>query len=106
MRTLRAPGALANDPVQFTILHGNVEHFLYDRLEPMNLIYEEDRALFKGSQHSRQILGLVQDRRGGYPEIDPQLLGNNAGEGGLAKPGRPGEKEVVQGLPAFSSPPQ
>jgi hypothetical protein len=53
---------------------------------------------FEIGQDRRQVAGLVQHRAGGGAEVDPQLAGDDLGQGGLAQAGRAEQQHVVQRL--------
>ena len=59
-RARRRP--FADDQVELEILHGGIENFLHRRIEPVDLVDEEDVALFEIGEQRRQVAGLGDDR--------------------------------------------
>ena len=70
----------------------------------MDLIHEQDIVFRQIGEQGRQIAGLFDGRAGGDADVDPHLVGNDVGEGGLTQAGRAVEQHVVQRLvPHFGS---
>ena len=66
----------------------------------MDLVHEKDVVLVEVRQQRRQVPGFLNGRAGGDAHIDPHLVGDDAGEGGLAQARRAVEQDVVQRLRA------
>ncbi len=65
----------------------------------MDLVDEKDVPLLQGvGQDGRQVPGLLYGRPGGDPEVYPELVGDDVGQGGLAEAWGAKEEEVLQGL--------
>ena len=68
----------------------------------MDLVDEEHIVRFQRHQDACQIARLVEHRPGGGLKSDPQLVGYDVGEGGLAEPRRAMQQGVVEGLPSHA----
>ena len=68
----------------------------------MDLVDEEDVAVFEVGQQRREIAGLGDDGTGGGAEADAQLLGHDLRQRRLAEAGRPGEQHVVERFAAVA----
>ena len=66
----------------------------------MDLIHEQDVVFVEVGQQRRQIAGLFDSRAGGDADIDAHLLGDDAGQRGLAQARRAVEQHMVQRLRA------
>ena len=66
----------------------------------MDLIHEEDVILLQIGEQGRQIAWLLDGRAGGDADIDPHLVGNDTGQGGLTQARRAVEQDMVQRLAA------
>ena len=66
----------------------------------MDLIHEQDVVLVEIGQQRRQIAGLFNGRAGGDADVDAHLLGDDAGQRGLAQARRAVEQHMVQRLRA------
>ncbi len=97
---LHRPGRrpLADDQVELKILHRRVEDFLDGRIEPVDLVDEQNIAVFEIGQKGCEIPGLGDHRAGSRAEIDAQFLGHDLRQRGLAEPRRSDEQHVVQRL--------
>ena len=95
-RARRRP--LADDEVELEILHRRIEDFLDRRIEPVDLVDEQDIAVFEIGEKRCEVAGLGDDRAGGRAEIDAELARHDLGERGLAEAGRPGEQHMVERL--------
>ena len=103
-----APGRrpLADEDVQLEVLHGRIEDLLDRPVEAVDLVDEQHVALLQVGEEGGQVARPDQHRAGGDPQPDPHLGGHDAGQRGLAQPGRPGEQQVVDRLAAASGPPR
>jgi hypothetical protein len=93
----RARGrAFADDEVELVVLHGRIEDFLDRRIEPVNLVDEQNVALFEIGEQRREIAGLGDHRPGGGAEIDAQLARDDLRQRGLAEARRADEQHMVE----------
>src|SRR5208337_584581 len=83
------------------ILHCRVQYFLDDRVDPVDLVDEQDIPPFKGGEECSNIPGFLEHRTRRGPNIRPHLAGDDMGKRGLAKPRRTGEQDVVYWFIAF-----
>ncbi len=97
--TERAAGPWADDQVELEILHGRIEDFLDGRVEPVDLVDEEDIALVEARQLCGKIARLGDDRAGGGAEIDAEFAGDDLRERRLAETRRPDEEHMVECRP-------
>ena len=65
----------------------------------MYLIDEEHIVRLQVGQQSCQIPGLVDDRSGSGPHVDPHLVADDVRQGRLAQTWRTVQQDVVQRLP-------
>ena len=97
----RAGGrAFANDEVELEVLHCRIEDLLDGRIEPMDLVDEQDVALLEIGEERCEIAGAGDHRAGGGAEVHPELARHDLGERRLAEPRRAGEEDMVEGLAA------
>ena len=94
------PGALTDGDRQAAILHRRVEGLLQRARQAVDLIDEEHRARLQGGEKRRDVSLSLKRRAGGLHERRPELARDDLRERGLAEPGRPGEQQVVERLPA------
>ena len=104
MRTERAAGALADNEVELEVLHRGIEDLFDRRIEPVDLVDEEDVALLEVGEQRGEVAGLRDDRPGGRAEADAELLGHDLGERRLAQSRRAGEQHVVERIAARAPP--
>src|SRR5262249_38930744 len=64
--------AFADDEVELKILERRVEDFLDRRRQAVNLVDEEDVALFEVGKQRRKVAGLADHRTGGGAEVDAE----------------------------------
>ena len=96
--------SLADDDIDGKVLHGRIQDLLHRPVEPVDLIHEQDVVFCQIGKQGRQIAGLFDGRAGGDADVDPHLVGNDVGEGGLTQAGRAVEQHMVQRLvPHFGS---
>ena len=103
-RARRRP--LADDQVELEILHRRIEDFLDRRIEPVDLVDEQDVALFEIGEQRREIAGLGDHRPGGGAEIDAELARDDLRQRGLAEARRADEQHVVERFLARLAPPR
>ena len=97
-RARRRP--LADDEVELEILHRRIEHLLDRRVEPVDLVDEENIALLQIGKQRREIAGLGDDRSRGGAEVDAELARDDLRQRGLAEAGRPHEQHMIERLVA------
>ena len=97
-RIERAAGPLAEHDVELEVLHRRVEHLLDGAGEAVDLVDEEDVALVELGEDRGEVAGALERRARRDVQAHAHLGGDDAGEGGLAQPGRAGEEQVVGGL--------
>ncbi len=97
-RTRRRPRP--DDQVELKILHRGIEDFLHRRIEPVDLVDEQNVALLEIGQERREIARLRDHRTGGRAEIHPQFARHDLGERRLAQARRPDEQHMVERLVA------
>src|SRR5262249_13390031 len=76
------------------------EDLLHGRVEPVDLVDEQDVARFEIGEERGEIAGLGDHRAGGGTEVDAELARDDLREGGLAKAGRTDKQHVVERLVA------
>ena len=62
----------------------------------MDLVHEEDIPLSQVGEDGSQILRPLQHGAGGGQDVDPQLRGDDVGQGRLAEARRTGDEDMVQ----------
>ena len=72
--TDRAPGPLADHDVELVVLHRRIEDLLDGRAHAVHFVDEEHLARLEVGQHRRQVARLLDDRPGGGPDRDAQLV--------------------------------
>ena len=87
---------LANDQIELKVLHGGIENFLDRWIEPVDLIDEQNVAVFEIGQQRGEVAGLGDDRAGGRAKVHSELARNDLRQRGLAKAGRADEQHVVE----------
>src|SRR5206468_359219 len=95
--------SLINNNVEPVIFHGGVEILFDGRLQPMNLVNEEHIAFFKAGEKPCEFTGLFNDRAARVFDIHAHRVGDDVGEGRLAQPGRPAQKNVLKDVAALFS---
>ncbi len=94
--------ALADDDVELEVLHRRIEDLLDGPGQAVDLVDEQDVALVELGEDGRQVAGAFERRTGRDVQVHSHLGGDDAGERGLAEPGRPGEQQVVDRLAAVA----
>ncbi len=69
------------------VFHRRIEHFLDDRVKPMDFIDKQDIALLQIGEQRGKIAGLGDDRAGSGAKADTEFPRDDLGEGGLAQAG-------------------
>ena len=91
-------GPLADDDIEGVIFKGRVEHLFHLPGQAVDLVDEEDVPLLQVGQQGGQVPRLFDGRARGDPDLHPHLVGDDAGEGGLAQAGRAVEQDMVHRL--------
>ena len=86
-RTRRRP--LADDEIELEILHRRIEDFLDRRIEAVDLIDEQNVALFEIGEQRRKIAGLGDDGTGGRAKLTPSSRATICASVVLPRPGGP-----------------
>ena len=92
--------ALADDDVELEVLHRRVEDLLDGPRQAVDLVDEQDVALLELGEDRGQVAGPLERRARRDVQRHAHLGGGDAGQRGLAEPGRAGEQQVVDGLAA------
>ena len=103
-REPQPPGtrAFAQEDIEDEILHGRIELLLDNPAEPVHLVHEEDVALLKVGDKSRQITGALDGRTRRHLDIDTEFGSDYVGESCLAEARRAVKDGVVKGLAALA----
>ena len=88
--------ALADHQVEGAVLHRRIKHFLDRRIEAVDLVDEQDVAVFEIGQQSGKVAGLGDDRAGGGAEADAHLAREDASQRRLAEAGRAVQQDMVE----------
>ncbi len=99
-RIERGRRALADHDVELEVLHRGVEDLLDGAGEAVDLVDEEHVALVELREDGGEVAGPFERGPRRDVEVHAHLGGDDAGERGLAEPGRAGEQQVVGGLAA------
>src|SRR5699024_1732654 len=91
-------GPLADDDVQGVVLQRRIEHLLHLPGQPVDLVDEQHVPFLQVGQQGGQVPRLFDGGAAGDPDLDPHLVGDDAGQGGLAQAGRAVQQDVVHGL--------
>src|SRR5262249_26505932 len=90
--------AFADDEVELEILHRRIENLLDRRIEPVNLVDEQDVALLEIGEQRCEIAGLGNDGARGGTEVHAEFARHDLGERGLAEARRADEQDVTECL--------
>ncbi len=93
-RRLRA-AALTQHDVELEVFHGGVQDLLHRAGQAVDLVDEEHVAVGQVGEQGRQVSRSHKGRPRRNPVPGPHLVGNDAGQRGLAQTGRPGKEHVV-----------
>ena len=66
----------------------------------MDLVDEEQVALFEGREETGEVGGFFDDGAGGDADVAAHLVAEDEGERGLTEAGRAGEQDVVERIAA------
>ena len=92
---------LADHDVDLVVLHRRVEDLLDGGVEAVDLVDEEDVALLEVGEQAGDVALALERRPGRGVHAHAELLGDDAGERGLAEAGRAGEQHVVERVAAL-----
>ncbi len=95
-------GPLADHHVEGVVLHRRVEDLLDRPVEAVDLVDEQDVPLVERGQDRGQVPGPLDRRARRVADVDPELAGDDRGEGRLAEAGRAVEQDVVGRLLALA----
>ena len=95
-------GARARDELDPEVLHRRIEALLDHRLQPVDLVDEQDVAAPERRQQARQVALALERRPRGHAHLGPHLARQQVRERRLAQAGRPGQQHVVQRVAALA----
>ena len=98
--------SLADDDVELEVLHRRVEDLLDGPRQAVDLVDEQHVAVVELGEDGGQVAGPLERRARRDVQVHAHLGGDDAGEGGLAEPGRAGEQQVVGRLADAAAPPR
>jgi len=97
------PDSLTKHGVETEILQRRIERFLDDGVQAVDLVDEEDVAGGEVQKNRSQRALVVDGRAGAHLDGDAELVGDDVGERGLAKAGRPAQQDMLHGLAPAAS---
>ena len=86
---------LPYDDIDLEVLHGGIEDLLDRPVEAVDLIDEEHVPVLEMSEDGRHVTLELQCGSRGGDDAHPHFRGDDIRKGGLAQPGRAGQKYVV-----------
>ena len=92
---------LLHHEIDGEVLHGGIEQLLDDARQPVDLVDEKDVLLRQVAQEADEIAAALDRRAGRRHEVRPHLVGDDAGQRGLAEAGRTIEEHMIDALPAL-----
>ena len=94
-------GSLADHDVELVVLHRGIEDLLHHRVQPVDLVDEQDVAGLEVREQRGEVAGALEHRPRGLAQVHPELVrGDDVRERGLAEPGRSEHQQVIQRLAA------
>ena len=99
-RIERADGPLPMTMSSWKSSIAGIEHLLDRARETMDLVDEEHVAVVEVGEDRREVAGAFERGTARDAQADVELGGDDARQRGLAEPGRAGEQDVVDRLPA------
>ncbi len=93
-------GAFADHDIQRVILQRRVQHLFHLPGQAVDLVDEQDIALLQIGQQGGKVAGLFDGRAAGDADLHAHLVGDDAGQRGLAQARRAVEQDVVHRLAA------
>ena len=97
-RRLPCLWSLIDDDVEPVILHRRIEIFFDRRLQPVNLVDEEDVAFFQAGQQSREFARFLDHWPTGVLHTHAHRVGDDMGERRLAEPWRSTQQDVLEDI--------
>ena len=91
-------GALAHGEIEAKVLHGRVEDFFGDPVEPVDLINEQQLLGLEVHQQAHDVAGALQGRGTGDAAAHAKFFGQHQGHGGFAQARGAIEQHVVEGF--------
>ena len=88
--------SFADHQVERAIFHRRVEDFLDRRIEPVDLVDEQNVAVLQICEQRGEVAGLGNHRPAGGAETDAHLAGENACQRGLAETRWSEEQDMVE----------
>ena len=93
--------SLVDDDVEPVIFHRRIEIFFDRRLQPMDLVDEEDVAFFQAGEKPGEFAGFFNHRAAGVLDIHAHRVGDDVGQRCLAETGRAAEQNVLEHVAAL-----
>ena len=90
---------LPDDDVHLVVFHRRVQNLLDGPGQPMDLVNEQDAAVFQVGQDGDQVAGPLDGRAGRGAQGRAHLVGDDERQARLAQPRRAVQQDVVQRLP-------
>ena len=98
-------GALADNDVELIILHGRIQHLLYDPVQTMDLVDEQNIPVLEIREDGGQITGAFENRAGRGLDFHTKLVSDDVRKRGLTETRRSAEQHVIERFsPAASGP--
>jgi hypothetical protein len=94
-------GALAHGEVEAEVLHRRVEVFLDGRLEPVNLVDEQDVSALQIGEKSCQVTGLLDHGAARGFDFRADGVADDVCERRFAQAGRAAQEDVLQDVAAL-----
>ena len=88
--------AFADDEIELEILHRRIEDFFHCRIEPVNLVDEQDVARLEIGEQCRQVAGFRDHWPRCGAEVHAQFARDDLRQRGLAEARRADEQHVVE----------
>ena len=88
-------GAFADHDVQRVVFQRRIQHLFHLPGQAVDLIDEQHIALLQIGEQGGKVTGLLDGRAAGDADLHPHLVGDDAGQGGLAQARRAVEQDVV-----------
>jgi hypothetical protein len=95
--------SFADHEVERPILHRGIKHLFDRRIQPVNLVDEQDVAILQVGEKSGKVAGLGDDGTRRCTEADAHFAGEDPGQRGLAQSRRSEKENMVERFAARSS---
>ena len=95
-------GTRIDHDVDFVVLHGRIQVFLYYGSKSVDFVDEQDIVGFEVGQKTGQLAGFVQNRSGSGLDAYAQFVGNDIGKCGFSQARRTVQENMVQGFLALA----